>query len=210
MPSPKHIEQIEALSELIKHEIKHNPIERGGVKWAVRNQNWYCVQLGVSVSTFRRLISKAPFVREQASIDGLKLCLLRICDTHEPATKTPQHLANIMRKIWIQTVGKPVSGKQHGCLIGLAKVWPEGFQIEIFKTALKDWPAYMVGVKFVQDKMMNNGQNVVFRFYKYPSIQVMRRFPEVGVELLGMKLQEAGMPLSAALEAAYMSQHIGG
>jgi len=55
---------------------------------------------------------------------------------------------------------------------------------------------------------MNNGENVVFRFYKYPSIQVMRRFPEVGVELWN-EIARGRHALSAALEAAYMSQHIG-
>jgi hypothetical protein len=192
-------------------EIASNPFECGGMKWSARHQSWYCNKLGVTTRTLQRMISKPPFASEQSLVGGVKLSILRLLAEGEAPKKTPKHLARIMRKIWLEKTGRTsLSPREYGCLIWLAQLWPEGCQIDIFKAALADWPAYMVGVKAVLEEMKSNGEPITVRFYKYASIVVMRRFPEVGVEVYGIKLQQAEKPLPPALHVAYMGQHIGG
>jgi hypothetical protein len=186
MHQPLSISKIELLGQLIAECIASEPYELDGFLWAVHPQEWYCSQLGISVETLRRWISKPPFVRQCKQINGKKMTLLR---EGEPGPMTHRHIANIMSNIFRSKTGKPVARREYGCLIGLAETWPGGEQVEIFKTVMTDWTSFMSCVHCVIMEMQDAGEDAVKRYYSFPSVTVMRRFHEVGVELHLMKLQ---------------------
>lgn len=194
------------LIKLIGQGVAEAPHERGGQFWCAAPQEDWAEELDVSVRTFRRMIQEPPIVREQGEIDGVKYALLRIGQPGEAPAKTPEHIANIMRKVWAEKVGTTLSPQQHGCLIGLAKEWPEGCQVDIFKTVLSNWSGFMAGVKIIQEMMAQDGEEVESKFFIYPSITVMRRFYKSAIELHGVKLQSEGTPLPPAFEAVYMGK----
>jgi len=207
----KDAEKRAKLIELIAAGIVSHPIERGGFLWCGAPQDEWAKELKVSTRNFRRMIQEPPIVREPANVETpegkiVKYTLLRVAKQGEPPTKTPQHVANIMRSVWKEKVDRPISGKEHGCLLGLAQVWPEGCQIDIFKTVLDNWSGFMAGVKIIQEIMAHKGEAVTVKFYKYPSITVMRRFPQAAIELHGIKLQSEGKPLPASFAAVYMGK----
>jgi hypothetical protein len=186
MHQPQPISKIELLGKLIAESIASEPYELDGFLWAVHPQEWYCSELGISVETLRRWISKPPFVRQCKQINGKKMTLLR---EGEPGPMTHRHIANIMSNIFRTKTSNKVGPREYGCLIGLAEIWPAGEQVEIFKTVITDWTSFMSCVHCVIMEMQDAGEDAVKRYYSFPSITVMRRFHEVGVELHLMKLQ---------------------
>lgn len=145
--------------------------------WAAKPQRDWCHQLNFSVSTLNRLIKLPPVVRETRMIDGVKVTLLRI---GKPGPETPYQIARKMACIWRKHFdGRTTTEREFGCLMGLAEDWPKGKQVEIFKTIMGNWGGFMAGVKlstYGTDAMEKD------RFYRLPSISVMRRFHAVGVE----------------------------
>lgn len=187
MTTPK----VTSLRELIAAEIAVNPFEHEGFQWAARRQEWWTEQLGFSVSTLNRLIRKPPFVRQMKQIDGRNTTLLR---DGKPGPKTPRHIANIMSRIWRRKYDRPVTRVEYGCMIGLAEEWPDGHQVEIFKLVISNegWPEFMAGVWIEIAKL-----DGVKRFYKFPTLTVIRRFHMVGVELYQMNAQQKAGKSSA-------------
>lgn len=204
------------LAQIIKDQIATDPVERGGVQWARVHQEPLADHLGLSVDTLRSWTGAPPFQREVALIDGTRSTLLRVLADGEAPVITPQRMANRMREIWKAKVGTKLDCKQHGCLIGLAQVWPQGHQDKIFKLVLDDWPAFMTAVKLslyafsakhglalknaepLDSAAVKLGlkpdqgplpEGLEIRFLKYPSITFMRPFYLAGVELYVQHLQ---------------------
>ncbi|RWC59481.1 hypothetical protein [Mesorhizobium sp.] len=92
---------------------------------------------------------------------------------------------------------------EFGCLNGLAEVWPQGMQVEIFEIVLDDWPMFVTGAKLAIDLLASQGQPTVYRYYDYPSIGFIRRFPNIAVDMAVMKYQWAGKEPPAALKALF-------
>lgn len=181
MTKPK----VESLRALVAAEIAANPFEHEGFQWAARPQEWWTEQLGFSVSTLNRLIRKPPFVRQTKQIAGKNTTLLR---EGKPGQKTPRHIANIMSRMWRKRYDRPVTRSEYGCMNGLAEEWPDGHQVEIFKLVISNegWPEFMAGVHIQVDLLGHNGKK---RFYKFPTLTVMRRFHAVALELYQMQQQ---------------------
>lgn len=220
---PKKHQQLKALANLVAEEALANPFERGGYQWAAQPQQWWRDKLEYSVETLRRMISEPPFVREQASVGGKKMTLLRVLANGEAPKKTPQRVANELRKIWLareidtaaiaaaSKAGKAMktdkilkdgvlkmSSRDHGCLIGLAQVWPDGKQHAILKCVLKDWPSFMVGAKLSlakqQDQVTGDTDLPIegALFLKFPHLPTIRKFADVALELFIIDLQQKG------------------
>ena len=85
-------------------------------------------------------LSRVPvFAAKRTPLDGgVRATLLRLLSEGEKPAKTDPDLANIMRKISTDKIGRQPGKREHGCLIGLAKSWPECHQLAIFKTVLND------------------------------------------------------------------------
>jgi hypothetical protein len=82
------------------------------------------------------------------------------------------------------------SPREYGCMVGLAEVWPEGHQIELFEMVLDQWSLFMIGVKWIIVDQEMEDQKTVDRFWTHPSISVIRRFQAVAVEMALMDAQE--------------------
>lgn len=143
------------LGKLIADIIAAEPFEFEGYAWAAKDQPAWAAELGISVSTLQRMIKKPPFVRSRThDADGKMIALLRV---GKPGPKTPRHLANIMAKLFKKKFGKRPSDEAFGCLCGLAEVWPDGEQLDIFKTVLADWQGFLGVAKLVLEIAEDQG-----------------------------------------------------
>jgi hypothetical protein len=174
------------LAELIKKLISEDPLQHAGHAWAARHQDVYAQALGVSSRTVRNWITAPPFVTACRKVDGAKLSLLRI---GEPGPPSAVDVAKAMSKAWRQTFsGRPTNKHEFGCLIGLAERWPEAHAVAVFRHALANWTFVMAGVEMEIDLLPEEER--LSRYYKHPSISVMRRFPDPVLEAYIMHMQD--------------------
>lgn len=180
MTNPK----IEALRKLVAVSVAGSPYEYEGFQWCALPQSIIAGELGISVETLRRMISKPPFVRERTHKEGKPITLIR---EGIPGPMTTRHVANMMSRIWRKRYGRAVAKAEYGCMIGLAENWPKGHQVEIFRLVIskEGWAEFMAGAWIEIEKLEG-----VKRFYKFPSLTVMRRFHTVAVELYQMHAQQ--------------------
>jgi hypothetical protein len=185
-----------ALAALVAADIEEAGVEREGRSWSARPKSWYCERLSVSERQLQRLVAAVPLVSRIKVVDGERQLFLRPGPLSD---RTPEDYARIMAREWKQRVsnGKDVKRSEFGLLVGLAKDWEDIMAPDIFITALENWPAYMAGVKVAIAEAQVGGDHFeadpdkfMMRFYSYPSISVMRRFWQVGVELHLMLLQD--------------------
>lgn len=172
-------ERADVLAQLVASIIADGGYHFDGRVWAANSQEWWCEQLGISTATLRRLIGKPPFIREWALVNGRRMTLLRLGEKGPP---TSRDIARGLRNIWRKRTNEIETGKQFGCLVGLALLWGEAAP-QIFSAVLREWAFFMTGVK-LQDEWTVN------RHYKYPSITLIRRFPEVAEEVYLTLVQE--------------------
>jgi hypothetical protein len=92
------------------------------------------------------------------------------------------------------------TGPEYGCMVGLAKEWPTGLQVELFKMVINDWMEFMAGVKVVQAQEAGLG-TVKPMYFEYPHIKTLRRYCKVAVEMMVMRFQKNGKEPPAALKA---------
>jgi hypothetical protein len=184
---------LEALQALVAKIIEEQPVERDGFVWAALPQAEWAKRLGLADRTVRRLVKEPPLTHMVVQDGkGVKTTLIR---EGQPATKTAKHLANIMSQIFKEKTGGVVSRNAYGCLIkGLAVDWPDGLQVEIFKSVLDDWPAFMVGV---DQAIVELGGTK--RYYKHPTIRLIRRFHAVALDHYLMQVQASGKAPPPAL-----------
>lgn len=115
-------------------------------------QDEWAERAGISTRTFRRLIASSPFVSSVAGSGAEKRTMLRLGTPHPP---TPRKVANTLAKTWKEYLAgrsdcadASVSRRDYGILCALAREWPDGWQVKIFKHVLADWTGFMVLVSF--------------------------------------------------------------
>ncbi len=186
MNAPKKSDPlVEELIPLVEALIAKEPHEALGLQWAARPQDFYCEKLGVSEWTLRRRIRKPPFVTKQALVDGKKLCLLRLGEA--PPKDIADEAKRVTIKLWNLTQDRRVKWKEGQCLWGMTKDMMKlltelgitaeqcgELAIAMFKHAIsaEGWKGVMVFVK-QRAKELPDG---VVRYYRYPSIGVIRLF----------------------------------
>ncbi|MDH0113390.1 hypothetical protein N7379_02780 [Rhizobium pusense] len=174
-----------AIATLVADLTKSDPFSFEGHQWAKRSQDWWVEKLGFSVETFRRHISKPPFVRNTV-IDvetGNKVTLVRI---GEPGPKSKRHLQNILSSIWREKTGLRTTPKQYGQMAGMVDHWGEKAPV-IFKLALTQWDRFMSGVKIQIALLGDEGKP---RYFEHPATSVILRFHAVATEMYLMDQQE--------------------
>lgn len=85
--------------------------------------------------------------------------------------------------------------REYGCMNGLAEVWPDGHQVDLFKMVVKRWSAFMVGVKWAEFMSADDAdpEKQVFKLHlEFPSLSVMRLHPEIALEMATTDAQETG------------------
>jgi hypothetical protein len=186
--SATKIAPVDRLREVVEARIATAPFEYEGQQWAAAPQAWYAEQLGVCVRTIGRLIKSAPFDHQRRQIDGKVTTLVRVGTPLEKTEKTEKHYANILASIWRKKIGRRASRDEYGQINGLVQNWPKGKSIDIFKSVLDNWAMFAAGAK--QQIDMFGGTP---RYWKHPSLSVMRRFYGVAVEMHVMLLQDKGL-----------------
>ena len=114
---------------------------------------------------------KADIALESAKFHARKK---KAAKAAEDATKTPT-----------------INAKQFGCLVGLAEVWGVEVAASILKYVIRNWPEFMVGVKFAITDLEADGKETYWRYYEFPSPTVIRKFNYVAIEMLEAELQKA-------------------
>lgn len=175
----------EARQQLVSGVIASEPFELDGFQWCAMPQTDMAAKLDFSISTLNRLIRKPPFVRDRTHREGKPITLVR---EGQPGAKTPRHVANIMSRIWRQRFNRYPTRAEYGCMIGLAETWPDGRQVEIFKLIVspQGWAEFMAGVHIDVELLGDLGKK---RFYKFPTLSVMRLFHSRAVERYQMQQQ---------------------
>jgi hypothetical protein len=175
-----------------------------GFVWVALAQPAWCEKLGISDHTLRDLAKCPPIVSTKTVNDeGKPLVLYRLGEkSHESA----RHLANKMAKAYREKYGiKRLRPSDWGCLVGLAGVWPDGVELEIFRSVLKDVGAFMAGVRWADPDCPHS-----IRFYQWVPIPLIRKYPHVALEMYIIGIQAAGQtppPSIAALHPNIWPKH---
>ncbi|MDX8477005.1 hypothetical protein RFN28_00780 [Mesorhizobium sp. VK24D] len=91
---------------------------------------------------------------------------------------------------------------EFGYFIGLAKAWPDGMQVEIFKRVLDNLPQFMAGVRVRQALEQSQGKDVTPpRFLRYPHIKTILDYSDVALEMTEDHYQWTGTEPPAVLKA---------
>ncbi len=215
-------ERKQKLVDLVKTVIKEQPFERAGHKWAALHLDEWIKLSGWCENTLHTYFNEPPFYCEKARDEQLhRVKIVRVLAPGEKPKKTPQRVANEMRKLWecrkidhvsidyAKDKGKPwkVGGKlkddgrfvtttkEHGCLVGLAEVWPNGHQHKILQCVLGNWTGFMAYAKMqaaMEQDTKTGDPNLPVkgtRFFNYPYLSVVRRYHEAALQLYQDALQ---------------------
>lgn len=178
--------------------------ERNGYRWALFTRQELAEALDVDAKTISRLIQVPPIqcfvtAKEDATGKWRRVLALRVAEVGEPpAQPNPRDIANIMRNLFVAKTGRAPGKDEYGCLIGLAKEWPEGHQVAIFKDVLAEWGSYMAAIKnridFETEALEVKGLRS--RYYRFPTITLLRRWPHVVADayLTRWQMQHNGKP----------------
>lgn len=194
-------ERLDKFADLIAETIKAgHPIcvkLFEGAAWAALPQPAWCEKLAISDRTLRALAKCPPVVATKTvNEQGKPIVLYRLGSTpHESARYTANKMASLYRKKYGV---ERVSRHNWGCLLGLAGVWPEGVQVEIFRTLLADLKAFMAAVKSVDPDCPHS-----IRFYEWLPISLARKYPDVALEVYITAIQEAGQKPHPSIVALY-------
>lgn len=91
--------------------------------------------------------------------------------------------------------------KEFGCLVGLAKDWPEGAQADVLDIVLENWTEFMTGVKQVQAMERAQGIKVRPLFFDYPHLPTIRKYWQVALEVAETHYQTTGKHPPAGFKA---------
>lgn len=168
-----------------------------GAEWAALAQPAWCAKLGVSDRTLRDLAKCPPVVTTKTVNDaGKPIALYRLGSTPH---QSPRHLANIMASLFRKQYGvERVSRRDWGCLVGLAGLWPSGIQVEIFHTLLADLKGFMAAIKAVDPDCPHT-----IRFYEWLPIPLVRKYPDVALQLYITAVQAKGQKPNPSIAALY-------
>lgn len=169
------------LLALVTKIIDDEPLEREGRMWAARKKAWYSEKVGVSERQLQRIAAQTPLISRVKIVNGERLVLMR---PYKAGDRTPEDYARIMAHIWRSKVskGKNVSSAEFGLLVGIAKDL-DIFAPDVFATVLDNWSAFMANAKIAiaiaqveGDFYEEDPEKFVSKYYKFPSISVIRRF----------------------------------
>jgi hypothetical protein len=112
----------------------------------------------------------------------------------DPPKRTPELVAGIMSKMFRRRFEVDrITPHDFGCLVGLATVWPTGHQEHIFADALTNWPDTAKAIKLHAD-YADPPEGHVDRYWAWPCISLMRRFPAAVSDAYLTRLQASGHP----------------
>jgi hypothetical protein len=131
-------------------------------------------------------MKEPQIVSDCTLVGGTKMVLVRIGEAGQP---TERHIVNTMAKIFRMETGRRPSRRDIGCLHGLAQSLPDGLQVAIFSLAVREWQAFMAGVKLEIFVLSEQGEPTKDRYYEFPSIPVIRKFHDVAADFYDTEMQ---------------------
>lgn len=197
----KKREQVRRLAAYVEQASAKRPHKRGGLDWCADPQPEVATAINVSVRTLQELLTYPVFQTERAQVGEERrvASLIRIVPIGQTPKLTPETIACGMRREFLTRYGEAMkahgsgfTSEMHGCFVGLAQLWPDGAQMDIFKIVLDDWTGFMSGAQIVIEAKIKAGLDpkAEKKFWKFPSPSVMRRFWGVAIQLAAMKAQE--------------------
>ena len=186
------------LCDLIRKTIADHGQDHHGYLWAVRPMADWADMLDADKKTVERLCAVKPIQRLRTRVGGVSAVLLRIeAPDGDKALEKKRRLdlARMMEKLFVAKTGHKPKPADFGGLNGLAEVWPEGFQVEIFKHVLADWDHFMAGAKLHSAVYKDaNGVPDPLKdlFYKFPIIWPISRYHMVAADSYLAHLQKPG------------------
>mgnify|MGYP001766253531 CR=1 FL=1 len=189
----------ERLADEVWLAIETMPVFAEERAWAMVSRPTLAKRAGVSETTIRNWLKKPPFRTTTKMMGGKKRLLIRIGDD-----QTPEDLARIMRhefdkRFPRENVSQWQRKREFGCLRWLAVLWsemrPDLFPPAIFRSVIPEWPTFNVAVHgeidagIVEAEEADEEPDLYHLKKGYPSIPLIRRFHEIGIEVHIMKLQ---------------------
>lgn len=164
-------------------------------RWAMRKQSQWGELLNISERTLRTLAKTLPIVSTKTKFGSCPpIVLYRVGSAPHQSHRV---VAQMMQRAFKQKYsGWKYRSKDFGCLCGLAKIWPEGTQVEILRTVMNDMAAFKTRVK-----MIDEDSDFDIRFYEYVCIPLLRKFPDIGLEMYVMRLQKEGKQPPPSIKA---------
>lgn len=158
------------------------PIEFEGHTWLALDQAADAATLGISDRKLRDMIKQPPIVKRRTTYaDFVPVVLVRI---GEPEPDNERLVARKMAGAFRTLTKRDVRPSDFGCLMGLAEIWPDGKQVEIFKCAIYNWSEFMSCVQCADiDAGVPEDHPYSARYYKYPVVALIRKYPQVAVDL---------------------------
>jgi len=174
--------------------LDENVVEFEGFVWATLSQDKWSELLGVSDKTLRELAKILPIVSTKTQCNGKVIVLYR---TGTKPHTSVRHTANVLAKIFRKKYGlKRIARHDYGCLCGLAEVWPDGVQVEIFKSVLRNFVEFRGGVKLAEPD-----SPYFERYYEFVPIRLVRKFHGIALEVYENELQATDKVPHAAIIA---------
>lgn len=176
--SKRHAKLVSLVVELTAK----SPFDFEGFAWAALSQSEWASQLGISDKTLRDLAKLPPIVSTKTQIQDKVVVLYRIgAGPHS----SYRHIANILSKIFRDKYGlKRIPPHDYGCLVGLAEVWPDGVQAQIFKSVLRNFVEFRGAVKLAEPDSPHFD-----RYYDFVPIRLIRKFPDLALEVYENEIQ---------------------
>ena len=177
------------LLAVVDQEIQKKPFLFLGMTWCRLSTAQLAARLEVAEITVRRAVRAEEVQRHVCIVNKIKVTLTR----RNNGNTTPEFRATVaaraMSKMFTKCTGKRVDSQAFGCLVGLAKAWPEKTRLKIFDYNLRNWSEFMVGHKFTESLKINPHPNHD-RYLEFPNILVLRYGAEVALEVYAMHLQD--------------------
>jgi hypothetical protein len=198
MPAKKNFEA--ELNKVIEEQLKADPVNHLGQKWAaIDGQAGLAEYLGIDLKRLQRRINKPPYKHCAKGTGKNRLTLLRIRAPGEPewteeeiARRTANKHRNTMAVMYLKHTGrKPTLKHQHelwGFALTLGPLSAYFEPPEVFEFALKNWPTVAAAIKLA----IMATPTGTWRYYDYPAIGPIRRFPRAVLHAYVMDRMEKG------------------
>lgn len=195
-------ERLDRFADLVAETIKAgDPLSVmvfEGATWAAMPQPRWCEKLKITDRTLRDLAKCPPIVSTKTVNDtSTPIVLYRLGSTpHLSARHTANIMASLFRKKY--DLEERISRRDWGCLVNLARIWPEGVQVEIFRTLLADLDAFMAAVKAADPDCPHS-----IRYYNWLSIALVRKYHDVALDVYIGAVQAKGQKPHPSIVALY-------
>lgn len=180
----RHATFIALIEEIVGSSSSPARIFRDGYWWAALRQDTWASKLGVTVVTLREIAKIPPIRGLDTMTNGRRVKLYRVGPKPHVSFKG---LARQMEAAFQAKYGRPVERASFGCLIGLAELWPSGHQVAIFRTVLDNLPGFMSLVRASDPE-----SGYAPRYYAFLSCGLLRKYPDLALEMHVARLQELG------------------